>query len=159
MLFLIKLRWPKKKNFYNRVLFRFKQNFQNFQQQVVIWLNAYWLSQVGPDGKIFGSRSGGTNLEPNIFPFGPPTQSISTSRYFGGIAFARGVTWRPREEFSFTEYAHWILSEAISEGKTRPRYKLRWVRQRINLKIALDTRNVFLDLASLYVFYKCANHP
>ena len=26
--------------------------------------------------------------------------------YFGGIAFARGVTRRPRKEFSFTEYAH-----------------------------------------------------
>ena len=62
----------------NRVLFRFKQNFQNFQQQVVIWWNAYWLSKVGLDRKIFGSRSGGMDLEPNIFPSSPPTQSIST---------------------------------------------------------------------------------
>ena len=27
----------------NRILFRFKQNFLNFQKQVVIWQNAYWL--------------------------------------------------------------------------------------------------------------------
>ena len=73
--------------------------------------------------------------------------------YFGGIAFARGVTRRPREEFSFTEYAHWMLPEAISEVKTRPRCKLRWMQQTINLKVALYTRNVFFS------FYKCSNHP
>ena len=35
-------------------------------------------STVEQDGKIFGSRSGRTDLKPNIFPSGPPTQSIST---------------------------------------------------------------------------------
>ena len=34
----------------------------------------YWLSKVGPDGKIYGSRSGRTDLEPNI---SPPTLPLS----------------------------------------------------------------------------------
>ena len=33
---------------------------------------------VGPDGKIFGPRSVRHDLGRNIFPSGPPTQSIST---------------------------------------------------------------------------------
>ena len=36
--------------------------------------------------------------------------------YFGGIAFARGVTRKPRGEFSFTEYAHWILPSDTSKN-------------------------------------------
>ena len=36
--------------------------------------------------------------------------------YFGGIAFTRGVTKRPRGEFSFTEYAHWLLPSDTSKN-------------------------------------------
>ena len=43
----------------------------------------YCLSEVGPDGKIFGScaRSERPDLEPNIFLSGPSTQSISAYYY------------------------------------------------------------------------------
>ena len=36
-----------------------------------VLLCTYWLSKVGPNGKLFGSRTGSTDLEPNIFPSGP----------------------------------------------------------------------------------------
>ena len=54
-----------------------KMKMKNEKKEMVIWQNAFWLSEVGPDWKIFGSRSRRTDLEPNIFPSGPPTQSIT----------------------------------------------------------------------------------
>ena len=39
---------------------------------------------------MFGSRSGRTDLEPNIFPSGPPTQSVSTQSYFPVLWLRQG---------------------------------------------------------------------
>ena len=72
-----------------RVCIRERKTKKKFNGHMIKCL----LTELGrAGGKIFGSRSGrtdlaalGPDLEPNIFPSGPPTQSIST--YYFYISF------------------------------------------------------------------------
>jgi len=50
------------------------------RKKMVIWYNAYWLSEVGPDGKIFGSPSGRMHL----IAFG--LYVLTTSQIFSCLA-------------------------------------------------------------------------
>ena len=60
----------------SHVLFRLKQNVRNFQQLVVMWLGAYWLSEFArADGKFCRyrcPRSIRYDFEPNTSPYRPP---------------------------------------------------------------------------------------
>ena len=68
------------------------------------------LSKVGPEGKIFGSRSQRTDLEPNIFPSGPPTQSISTW-YYMALSY---------KDWKLTNSRIWLAQIDIDRGLDFP---------------------------------------
>ena len=72
------------------------------------------------------------------------------------------TTRRPRGEFSFTEYVHWMLPEVIPEvlkNMAALQFALNSNATKNKPEGRLSTRNVFLNLASLYAFYNCSNHP